>query len=231
MNPSMNIVNPLVDDILKQAKVSLDNLFCAGKIDLSLPFVVDTFDCNHLVYEDPYTHKVYLDLNEQKGEEYFVYALSTIFKKFDLNTIIMGRYDETYQLKLKLVFNTTTEKFELTYDPTSTMDSVMHVFKDLALKEHMLKEFLETTHHFSNMKFHNHNTGGRFMQGIPKLTLSISGCIFNRPNREYYIVFGEGYDTYTVQVYKLKADTRRECMLYGFWVNATAKKIYDPYVY
>lgn len=229
MKPSQTVLSSVAYGVVRQAKVHLDSLFCSGKADLSAPFVVLFYPNEKEVYEDAESYEVNLGNDCSKDKEYYVYRLRTLVETYDLNQLILQKSDETYQLKLRFVSNPITNRLELIYDPKQTIATVSASFRELHLPEHLCKEYLEVAHRFCNMRFHNHDTCGRYLQGIPKLTLSINGCVFNRPDREYYIVFGEGYDTYTVQVFKLSSDSKRESMLYGFWVNATHKRIYDPY--
>ena len=84
------------------------------------------------------------------------------------------------------------------------------------LNNRILQEYLETYNLFKNIRICNHNNNYNH-----RLSFSINGRLYNRPDREYYIVMNDNYN-FNIQVYKLDPKNKREKMLFGIWMNVTS---------
>ncbi len=221
MVPTKNVVEFFINYISSQAKEKLDYLFLVNQFNICTYTTILTIPYDLLVYEQPDTNVCSLTTIE--NDEYLVYRSSDILSHKHAKNVSIHHY------QLVLVITENNKTYNMDYDPNKTIPSILESFKVNNLPENILQEYIFTCHHFSNMIFHNHSNS-RMLYDIPKLTLAINGIIFNRPNIEYYVVFGENYETYTVQVYTLLPTGRRDEMLFGVWINAKTKYVFDPYI-
>lgn len=229
MKPSQALIKFFTSYIINNIKNKLNTLFSSNNFDISNKTTIVSISSDALIYEQPDTREYILDGQANPEEEYFVYTTSDILINETAYSILENAKSELYQLLFIIYRNVCKNTIDIIYDPEKTIPSILESFKMWNLPENILQEYINVAHRFSGMSFHNHSAS-RILHDIPKLTLSINGQLFNRPDIEYYVVFGEGYETYTVQVYTLLSTGRRDEMLFGVWINSKTKQIFDPYI-
>lgn len=146
-----------------------------------------------------------------ENENWFSYKISSL--------VLSQKYILAYGLYLEILYDETT--ITIIYDPELSFRNFEN-----NMTQDILNEYIQIYILFSNINFihHCHN----YHLAKPKISISIDGIIYNRPDREYYIVF-EKAKYYTVQLYKIDSDKKREKMILGVWIDADKKKISDPY--
>ncbi len=227
MTVTKSILQFFTNYVFKNIKNNLNTLFSTNKFSLHQKTIVLSIPYNTFIYEQPDTKKIIISNDNIQDDEYFVYTIDDILKKIDINTKLKESKAELYNLIF--IFQKNINTFDILYDPDKTIPSIQESFGMYNLPDDIMEEYIKVGHRFSHMSFHNHSTT-TILHEIPKLTLSISGKLFNRPDLEYYVVFGEGYQKYTVQVYSLNPNGRRNEMLFGIWIDANTKYVYEPYI-
>jgi len=209
-NPSSSIVNKFCDLIILKVKNSLDKLFINNQFVIYEKRTILSIN-NGYVYEDPNTYLLFLEDDIiKKDEEYLVYTIHSIVSKIE--------FSELFNLKnkphgLNILFDFNDEVVDFIYNPDISLDG--------ELPKKLFKEYIEVYCLFSHIRIHNHNNY------FPnRLSFSIPGRIYNRPDREYYIVMNNNYN-FNIQVYKLNFENRREEFILGIWMNISdcGKKI------
>lgn len=226
MKPTNYVYKFFIDYIISNTRNKLNNLFSTNNFDLNNRIVLLSIPYNTLIYEHADTKKIFIDEPINQDDEYIVYTIDDINKKYNISTKLRESKNNLYNLVI--VCEKTITKYEIVYDPDKTIPSILSSFNMNNLPLEILEEYVNVSHRFSSLSFHNHRT--TTLSEIPKLTLSMNGSLFNRPDLEYYVVFGEGYQTYTVQVYTLRPNGRRNEMLFGVWINSKTKCVYNPYI-
>lgn len=233
MKPSQAIIKFFTSYIINNLKNKLNTLFSSNNFDITNKTTFVSIPSDALIYEQPDTCKYILGWQatheELCNDEYFVYKASDILINETAYSIFENAKSELYQLVFTVYRNICENTIDIIYDPDKTIPSISESFMMRNLSKTILQEYINVAHRFSGMSFQNHSSS-RILHDIPKLTLSINGQLFNRPDIEYYVVFGEGYETYTVQVYTLLSTGRRDEMLFGVWINSKTKQIFDPYI-
>lgn len=95
-------------------------------------------------------------------------------------------------------------------------------------EDHPNKEYLSVCYIFDHLKFINHSLG--FENLRPRVTISINGRLYNRPDREYYVVF-ETSERYVVHVYQLGADMKRKHMLFAVGFDMKERTVSEPQIF
>lgn len=226
--PTSHVCKFFMDYIITSTKNKLNNLFSTNTFDLNNRTLLLSIPYNTIIYEQPDTKKIYIGEPDDSSDEYIVYTINRIDTLIDISANLEKTKEDLYNLVI--VFELNNQNYEIVYDPNKTIPSILKSFKTNNLPMELMQEYINVAHRFSGMSFHNHANIMALLYEVPKLTLSINGSIFNRPDLEYYIVFGEGYNRYTVQVYKLKSNGRRDEMLFGVWIDAKTKQVYEPYI-
>ncbi len=231
MKPTKSILQFFTNYIFNNIKNNLDTLFSTNEFKLNQKKTILSIPYDTFIYEKPDiidTNVIIASNYKNLGDdEYFVYTIEDILKNLDINTKLRESKADLYNLIF--VFQKNIITYDILYDPDITIPSIMESFKMYNLPDDIMEEYIIVGHRFSHMSFHNHTTT-MTLHEIPKLTLSISGKLFNKPDIEYYVVFGEGYKRYTVQVYKLLPSGKRSEMLFGVWIDSNTKHVYEPYI-
>lgn len=179
-------------------------------------------DPNEIVYEDIETGNISNIPTDECFMHNVVHLLS--HELVLVNDILYQSKDKLFGLVVAI-----DKTCHIVYDPNINVPSIIKSFEGSQIDPDLLDEYIHITHLFSNMSFRNHSAHD--VTKIPRFSLSINGVINNRPDREYYVVFGESYSIYTVQVYQLNENKKRTNMIFGFWVDSERKIIYDPYTF
>jgi hypothetical protein len=117
-------------------------------------------------------------------------------------------------------------------DPTllTIMYDPAEAFKhDASIPKFIFDEYVMLYYMFQDIHFYNHCSSYFMTSDRPKISISFRGHMINKPNIEYYVVF-ETPTYYTVQVFSINSQNRRDTMLFGVWIDAEKKKISDPYI-
>jgi hypothetical protein len=210
MNPSSSIIKKSHSLICSKIKSSLDNLFKDRKFNIHEAKIVYTMKDSSYIYEDIDTSELFCEKDLNDDNEYIVYNIRLIINKlqftelyYNLNIVLLIRDDNC---------------IEFIYEP-----GVVYIENKDRLNNEIFQEYLETYNLFKNIRILNHNScSSNYNQLSHRLSFSLNGHLYNRPDREYYIVMNNNYD-FNIQVYKINHNkNRREKMLFGMWMNVSS---------
>ena len=192
MNPSSSIIKRVHSIICSKVKDGLDNLFKDRRFNIHENKTVYTFK-ETFIYED---------IDTSDGE-YIVYNIQSVIKNIEFK-------ESYYDLDI-ISLKRDNKYIDFIYKP-----SPIYIENVDKLNNRILQEYLETYNLFKNIRICNHNNNYNH-----RLSFSINGRLYNRPDREYYIVMNDNYN-FNIQVYKLDPKNKREKMLFGIWMNVTS---------
>jgi hypothetical protein len=202
MNPSQSIIKKIHSLICSKVKNGLDNLFEDKRFNIHENQIVYTFKESYM-YEDAYTSELFFEQDLKSDCEYIVYNIQSVIKNIE--------FKESYY-DLDIIHSRCDNKYiDFIYKP-----SPIYIENVNKLNDRILQEYLETYNLFKNIRICNHNNNYNH-----RLSFSINGRLYNRPDREYYIVMNDNYN-FNIQVYKLDPKNKREKMIFGIWMNVTS---------
>lgn len=206
MNPPSSIIERVYPFICSKIKSSLDNLFESREFNIheaqTICIIKDLY-----IYEDVDTFELFFeDLNDDN--EYIVYNIQSIINKL--------KFKESYY-NLNIVSTIRDDNcIEFVYEP-----DLIYIENKKKISNEIFQEYLETYNLFKNIRILNHNSNSNYNQLSHRLSFSFNGHIYNRPDREYYIVMNNNYN-FNIQVYKINYKNKREKMLFGMWMNVSS---------
>lgn len=214
------LVKQFTELIIDNAKNKLIELFETKKFNFNILHILLQIPKCALIYEDPLTMKISLTVDDI-CEEQIIHSVKRIIDTVEFYEFFSTK-NELFNLKLSLYENNDT--FDIQYDPTN----ILKLLNTVNISTELFQEYIETHYLFTNIFIDNNQKNYFVNNGKPKLLLSLNGKIYNRPDREYYIVI-ESPEIYNIQVYKLNSNNKREIMLFGIWVDINNSIISEPF--
>ena len=202
MNPSSSIIKRVHSLICSKVKNGLDNLFEDGKFNIHKNQIVYILKDSY-VYEDTNTCDLFFEQDLKSDGEYIVYNIQSVIKNIEFK-------ESYYNLDIISLRNDHNKYIDFVYKP-----SIVYIENKNKLNYEIFQEYLETYNLFKNTRIFNHNNNYNH-----RLSFSLNGRLYNRPDREYYIVMNDNYN-FNIQVYKMNINNKREKMMFGIWMNVT----------
>lgn len=157
---------------------------------------------NNFWYE--YTKNEYIN----GFDELILYNIDTVINLFQL-------YQEE-KINLYGVDITIVEK-DLYYNFIYKPNTIANIQNIKYVPDDIRDEYIETYNIFKNIDIFNNNIHSYLPINKAKVTFSINGLIFNKPNREYFVVMNDN-NNYNIQVYELNMNKKRKTSILGIFI-------------
>lgn len=201
MNHSSSIIKKVHSFVCSKIKKNLDNLFEYRKFNIHDKQTVYTIKDKY-IFEDIDTCELFFEQDLNNNNEYIIYNIRSIINKLE--------FKELYY-NLHIIKSININSVDFLYKP-----DVVYIENQHKLNIEIFQEYFETYNLFKNIRIFNHNNNYDH-----RLSFSLNGHLYNRPDREYYIVLNNNYN-FNIQVYKLDQEHKRERMLFGILMNITS---------
>lgn len=217
----LSIIEKVYRLVIDDVKNELINLFENGIFNINIAINLVTILKTTMIYENSSTLEIKFKNEEEEGEEeeeggeedegeeYFIYNIKRIFDSLEFKELF--NKNKVFDLQLKIIENDNT--FDIVYDQCIIIP-LPYINN---MPNELIDEYIETYNLFSNLFLTNHKRALELNDKL-KISLSLNGKIYNRPDREYYIVI-ESSNIYNVHVYKLDINSKREKQLFILWVD------------
>lgn len=204
----ISIIHRVYKLIIDNVKNKLIDLFENKIFDINTHITLLTILKTNMVYENALTMEIKFQLEEEIGEnEYFIYNINKILSSDEFNKL----FNETKLFNLTLKIIETNNTFDIVYDPNFILPNNINIPNEL------FEEYIDVYNLFNNLFIVNHKKYYSVNEKL-RISLALNGKIYNRPDREYYIVM-ESSEIYNIHVYKLNSNNKREKQLFIMWID------------
>jgi len=198
IKPSAKVLNKMWTHIETLIERRIKDMMASNVFDVNKQVTLYEFPAHTQLFEDMENGSVLFNCESHpqytECTEYIVYHVT--------NQLYKGYQFNVFEMKVVL------KNHALIYEPSY----INRIFPTHPLLQDVETEYQETVRKFSSIDVKNHTTNSHV-----KVTMSLQGMLFGKPDREYYLYFYDNFE-YTIQVFKIDKNNKRLDMLFGFWI-------------
>lgn len=224
MNPNKLTINIFCDNIFEKIKQNLDNLFKEQKFKVYEKQTIYIINSKY-IYQDinDIYNIIFEEDNIDTEKEYIVFDINKIINRKEFNELY-SKKNNLYNLHITLIYQDLEGCIRFLYEPDKA-----YILNKINIE--LFEEYLQVYYLFNKIRIFNHTHN--YNENEKKISFSLNGMIYNRPDREYFIVMNDNYN-FNIQVYKLLPNNKRDIMLFGIWMNISScgkKVISEPFIF